>query len=47
MMNLVDQPYFFIEAVVSLVIDRAVGLAFDGTVLIKTDVDISFSRLFL
>ena len=46
-MDLIDQPYFFIGAIVGFAIGRTMGLAIGGTVLTETDVAIGFSELSL
>ena len=45
--NLAGQPCFFVRAVVFFAIGGAMGLVIDGAVLMKTNVAIGFSGLFL
>ena len=47
--NLVDRPYFFIKAIVSLIIslDKVIDLAIGKTILIEIDVIIGFLGLLL
>ena len=47
MIDLTNQPHFFIRAIISLNIGRVVGLGISKAILIGTDNAISFSRLFL
>ena len=47
MVDLADQPHFFVGAVMGLGISGAVSLAIGGAVLIGTDIAIGFSRLSL
>ena len=47
MMNLASQLYFFIRAAMGLDISRVIGLAISKAVLIRTNVAIDFSGLFL
>ena len=47
MVDLINQPHFFIEAAVGLGINGAISLVIGRVVLMETDVAIGFFRLFL
>ena len=47
MVDLADQPHFFVGVAVGIGIGGAVGLAIGGAVLTGTDVAVGFSGLFL
>ena len=45
--DLANQPDFFVRAVISLDIGRIVGLAISGAISIETDIVVGFFELFL
>ena len=45
--DLANQPDFFVRAIVSLDISRVVGLAISGAISIETDIVDGFFELFL
>ena len=47
MVDLVDQPRFFVGAVMDLGIGRVMGLTIGGAASMETDITVSFSGLSL
>ena len=47
MVDLVDQPLFFVEAIIGLSISEVIGLIINKAILMGIDIAISFSELFL